>query len=309
MVKIKFNQELFEKHFENISLKLKDLMGKIDKSNLEEIDKNCLTYIEDNVKNILKANTNKLKEYIQHFQTHYPNSIGIEKQKKENWLPLYKILRDEIFEREYKNWGTRNLEYNAYKFVETLDLKTCPYCNRNYTFVVNEENGKLRPEIDHFYPKSIYPFLAMSFYNLIPSCSICNHTKSDKVKENLENPYDIKNESYKFTYLPNSVNFAMVEQERYNFNNFEIKISGNESNIELFKLEELYKQHKDVVLELLIKKAYYPESYIQELSSFGFTKDEIYRYLFSNYNLADDLHKRPLSKLIKDISIELGLIL
>lgn len=71
-----------------------------------------------------------------------------------------------FFEKEYNNWGKRKT-YGSYKFVETLDLKTCPYCNRNYTFIVDEESGKLRPELDHFYPKSIYPFLAMSFYNLI----------------------------------------------------------------------------------------------------------------------------------------------
>ena len=57
-----------------------------------------------------------------------------------------------------------------------------------------------------------------------------------------------------------------------------------------------------------VKKAYYPQSYIEELSKFGFSKDEIYRYLFSNYNKDEDLHKRPLSKLIKDISTELGLL-
>jgi hypothetical protein len=82
----------------------------------------------------------------------------------------------------------------------------------------------------------------------------------------------------------------------------------NDSNIRLFKLEELYKQHKDIVLELFIKKAYYPQSYIEELSKFGFSQDEIYRYLLCNYSKDDDLHKRPLSKLIKDISQELGLI-
>ena len=66
--------------------------------------------------------------------------------------------------------------------------------------------------------------------------------------------------------------------------------------------------HKDIVLELLIKKAYYPQSYIEELSRFGFSQDKIYRYLFSNYIKNKDLHKRPLSKLIKDISTELGII-
>jgi len=59
---------------------------------------------------------------------------------------------------------------------------------------------------------------------------------------------------------------------------------------------------------LFLKKAYYPQSYIEELSRFGFSQDEIYRYLFSNYSEDKDLHKRPLSKLIKDISTELGIV-
>jgi len=55
------------------------------------------------------------------------------------------------------------------------------------------------------------------------------------------------------------------------------------SNIKIFKLKELYKQHKDIVMELLIKKAYYPKHYVEELKGFGFSKDEIYHYLLGNY--------------------------
>jgi hypothetical protein len=57
-----------------------------------------------------------------------------------------------------------------------------------------------------------------------------------------------------------------------------------------------------------MKKAYYPKSYIEELKKFGFSEDEVYRYLMCNYKKEKDLHKRPLSKLIKDISEELDLI-
>jgi len=295
MIKIEFNQELFDKHIEEISKSIAKLISDLDNSD------ECLKYLSEpkEIENILKANTFQMKLYIEFFKTTYPDSLEDDKE-------LNRILREEIFEKEYKNWGSRK-KYGAYYFVKALGLNSCPYCNRNYTFVVDSDNGKLRPEIDHFYPKSIYPFLAMSFYNLIPSCSICNHTKSDKVKEDLENPYDIEANSYQFTYTPQSVEFAVVEKEKYNFDSLEIEISGNQSNIELFKLKELYKQHKDIVLELLIKKAYYPQSYIDELSNFGFSQDEIYRYLFSNYNQDDDLHKRPLSKLIRDISQELVL--
>ena len=299
MIKIKFNQGLLERHLVEIVPKIETAILNIDRSSLSDESKKCLDYLsKETIVKLLESDTTALKEHIDYFLIHYPSSM-------ENESELNGLLRD-IFENEYTLWGGRK-KYGAYSFVQTLDLKTCPYCNRNYTFVVNKTDGKLRPEIDHFYPKSIYPFLAMSFYNLIPSCSICNHTKSNKVKENLENPYDVEEGSYRFTYVPKSIEFSVVKKEKYDFDSFEIELRGNESNIELFKLEELYKQHKDIVLELLIKKAYYPQSYIKELSNFGFSQDEVYRYLFSNYNQDDDLHKRPLSKLVLDISKELKL--
>lgn len=310
MLKIEFNQQLFDKHIKDISIKLKKAIEAIDTNCLNSESADCLKNLsnEKEIANLLSANSFQLKLYIEYFTTNYPMDFGIKGQKKEDWTKLYKIFREDIFEKEYKNWGERTQEYGAYYFVEKLGLKTCPYCNRNYTFVVDEENGKLRPEIDHFYPKSLYPFLAMSFYNLIPSCQICNHTKSNTLKDELENPYDITPNSYKFTYIPKNIDFTLVENNKYNFDNFEINIVGKKDNLELFKLNELYKQHKDIVLELFIKKVYYPKSYIKELEDFGFSQDEIYRYLLCNYQKDEDLHKRPLSKLIKDISEELGLV-
>lgn len=303
MIKINFNQILFDKHIEQISLKVKEKVKKALTRYYRTLTTiKCLRYLTQDgiIERLLKSNPTELKSLISYFETYFPTSL-------EKGEELNKVLRNEIFGKEYDNWSERTI-YGAYKFVEQLDLKTCPYCNRNYTFIVNERDGKLRPEIDHFYPQSIYPFFAMSFYNLIPSCTICNHTKSDTQKDDLIHPYEVKSTDIHFTYIPNSINFTVVEQEKYNFSNFEIEISGSGSNIELFKLEELYKQHKDIVLELLIKKSYYPYSYIKELKCFGFGEDEIYRYLFSNYKKEEDLHKRPLSKLIKDISQELGLL-
>lgn len=312
MIRIEFNQNLFNEHIEQIKAKIEPFLleEKITNFILEDNDKDCLRYIGSNLENILKSDTHTLKVYIQYFKDNYPKSLGISNQKKEDWDPLYKIIRKDIFEKEYDNWSNRKT-YGAYVFVKELGLKTCPYCNRNYTFIVDEKSGRLRPELDHFYPKSLYPFLAMSFYNLIPSCSICNHTKKDKdsFDLNLINPYDINNENIKFTYIPSSIDFTNVESKKYDFENFDIEFTQTNSNIEVFKLDELYKQHKDIVLDLLIKKVYYPTSYIEELrNSFGFSEDEIYRYLLCNYKREEDLHKRPLSKLIKDISEELDLI-
>ncbi len=303
MVKINFNPKLFETHIVEITSFIKkkvDIALKKFYLYKETID--CLIYLSNKqeIKKLLSANVEQLKLYIKFFETNFPSSVNTDSE-------LNKVLRFKIFGKEYDNWITRT-KYGAYRFVKELDLKTCPYCNRNYTFTVVNANGKMRPQIDHFYPKSKYPFFAMSFYNLIPSCPSCNHTKKEKFSNDLINPYIVKNKDISFTYIPNKINFSEVEKNRYNFNSFDIEISGNSANIEIFKLKELYKQHKDIVLELLIKKAYYPKSYIEELSKFGFSEDEIYRYLFSNYKQDKDLHKRPLSKLIKDISSELGIL-
>ena len=309
MLKIQFNQELFEKHIKEINQKLQHKINSINANKLSRQTICCLNEIYNNSKLILGANTQELKKIIVYFETNFYCSIGYDENKN---TELYQILSKIFIDDSsglYKNFTNHKQEYDSYEFVKTLDLKTCPYCNRNYTFIVDEESGKLRPEIDHFYPKSIYPFLAMSFYNLIPSCPICNHTKSSKLQDNLINPYDVKDDDFKLTYKPTDLSFSQIQSTKYNTDSFEIAFTKHNGNIEIFKLNELYKQHKDIVVDLLMKKAYYPKSYIEELeNNFGFTQDEIYRFLLSNYKKDEDLHKRPLSKLIKDISEELELL-
>ena len=69
----------------------------------------------------------------------------------------------------------------AYWIVNRLKAETCPFCNRMYTktLMMSKNNARIRPELDHFYPKSKYPYLAVSLFNLIPICSYCNKQKSD----------------------------------------------------------------------------------------------------------------------------------
>jgi len=59
---------------------------------------------------------------------------------------------------------------------------------------------------------------------------------------------------------------------------------------------------------MIQKRKEYPDSRIKELAILTQkTEEEVKQDLFGMY-LNDDLHKRPLSKLIKDISEELGLV-
>lgn len=296
-------ETFFDDYKEDILKRIKDIKQiksvfiKKKKYRISPCIKKVLTLLENEskLKELMLAPPEQIVKIIEDFEKHYKKS-----RYKREYL-------NKVLSRIFVDYGYNKI--NKLEFTKTIDLKTCPYCNRNYTCTINKQ-GSIKPEIDHLYPKSLYPYLACSYFNLIPSCPTCNGFGAKESKDTfyaypISNPYTIKPIDFKFSIIPMNINFLNVEQEQYKFDDFEIELFGNKANLEVFELEELYKQHKDVVLDLLIKKAYYPQSYIDELYGFGFSKDELYRYLFSNYRQDTELHKRPLSKLIKDIVEEL----
>ncbi|MEA3553668.1 MAG: hypothetical protein U9R39_04585 [Campylobacterota bacterium] len=314
MIKIPYpNQQILDDYFNNIKDELlyriryiksqKNISIKTKKFRVTKIIKKILEWLENenNLKKTVLLKPNELVSLVKDVYQRFPQAHN----KKE--------ALHNIFFRIFIEYGYDNTKiFDKLKFIKNIDLGSCPYCNRNYIFTVNKK-GSVKPEIDHFYPKSKYPYLAVSYFNLIPSCPTCNGFGAKESKDTfyaypITNPYELNENDFKFSISPETIDFFNVENKKYDFDSFEIELYGNKANLEVFKLEELYKQHKDIVLELLIKKAYYPKSYIEELKNFGFSEDEIYRYLMCNYKKDEDLHKRPLSKLIKDISDELGLI-
>jgi len=242
---------------------------------------------EKKLKEILTANTENLRYIINTFETLMSDD-------------LKKIIYNGFISNVYST-----TKFDGLKFVNDIGLKTCPYCNRAYIQSVSQR-GVVRPQIDHFFSKDKYPYLGVSFYNLIPSCSVCNGTTTkgnkDSYKDNLVSPYKIKNDDFKFSFDIKSINnFAPKLVEKIHIND------------EYFKLEDFYKHHGDIVHELYTKlykedtKEHF-DSLRKSLSGIGFDEAEIYRFITCGYLDDQDLHKRPLSKLIKDISEELKLI-
>lgn len=89
-----------------------------------------------------------------------------------------KLLSGNIF--NYKSYRQSN-KCNAIFSDLGFDSSTCPYCNENRLSIVDAtppikkaDLKKALLDVDHFKPKSKYPFLALSFYNLLPSCHVCN---------------------------------------------------------------------------------------------------------------------------------------
>lgn len=200
---------------------------------------------------------------------------------------------------------------NADWLLKKLNIKVCPYCNRAYTFTVKGKNG-VRPELDHFFPRSVdkYMHLALSFYNLVPSCPSCNHTKNNKVFD--FHPYYgmLNGSGVKPEFKIKNVN---TQNPRTLFpDKPEIVIDNTNLNISELRLDSLYKHHSDYAKEILDKiQAYNASSYDPLTATFQSiykTPEEIDRLIWGNYIDDASENKRPLSKLTRDILKQYGII-
>lgn len=205
-------------------------------------------------------------------------------------------------------------KYNAYSLAENLDIPTCVYCNRMYTkTVISETGGRItRPTFDHWFPKGQFPLLSLSFYNLIPSCTICNSGVKGAIPFNLSthfHPYYVNSdETFGYTF-----SFKHTDYDKFQF-----KIVTDDSSdfskksVEAFKLEEIYRTHEDEIIDLRKIKDVYTENYLKILESqiLGVPLDrkEVYRLAFGVHYQEAKFDRRPLSKMKKDILIELGII-
>lgn len=260
-----------------------------------------------------------IKDKLQAFDS----QISFEKIIKADYTYLQKITeslkRVKLSPKEKDYFFTLYSRLKKPEHIKKLDIKVCPYCNRNYIF--NFKKGKdlnATAQLDHFFDKKTYPFLAVSVYNLVPSCSTCNQRKSAK-QEDIFYPFlESFNNHAKFEYK------GIKNKEDSNGNFFdedrillELKpISEDEkvkNHIEVFNLQNLYNEHKDIVSEILIKSEMYNESYIEELmknyeGTLFKNEEDLLRLIFGGYIADEDLGKRPLSKLTKDILEQLEII-
>jgi len=84
------------------------------------------------------------------------------------------------------------------------------------------------------------------------------------------------------------------------------------NNNKVFRLTELYNQHKDMVIEMIQTARIYNDEYIDQLfQTYGGqlfrSREDVLRTVTRNYHLLDQMPNRPFSKLTKDIFEELGL--
>lgn len=303
-------------------------------------EQKIMQYLEQNYKKILIGKPAELADVIGNI-TQMNGGLTL---RKGFYKRLQLIFNYSSFST--KGPGHTNDVWGGFLFVKELDLPVCPYCNRQYITVYRYktkrkkgvpqpiEEGQTRGALDHFFDKTRYPFLALSLYNLIPSCKVCNSDFKLSQKMSLTeylHPYtEGFGKKVRFTIIPKSqpaasstappsydVNALLGSNDvfdlglRYLSNDVSFDERARR-NAQLFKIEPIYNSHKDIIRELLQKQQHYPADYIDRMLKVSGklfqSREEVVRMVIGNYMLEEDHSKRIMAKMMSDIADELTLL-
>lgn len=211
----------------------------------------------------------------------------------------YKETFENLYEDQLSNKDALKKEFfNLFK-----DVNVCPYCNRNFINPIYKnvnfggDNKKQSPDIEHFFPKSLYPFLSLSISNLLPSCAFCNKIKSnvDTYINPCLSPYETTEDDFTFDFT--------LENNRVK--TLELRSKNGHINSDVLHLESLYNHvHQKYINDIFDDVLKYPNIYKNSLEQFDIYTDD-YKRIFRNYFDEKDFNKQPLSKMTKDLMLKI----
>lgn len=295
--------------YEVCKKELKELNGiKAPEYVLTDSEQSVVKELLDNLEKITEAPYDDLKTWIDRFQREFnPDRDG--NPRKES--ALYKAV--------YKIFVTQGYEDDEFKDTvwKITDLRVCPYCNRSYISLIyiTRSSKTLRGQLDHFYPKEKYPYLAMSVFNLVPSCSFCNgingKSSRDPYIEGIISPYslsDHKGLRFRLGSFSNKI-FDLEKCAR----DIEIiaDVSQNPAmakNEEVFNLVDMYTAHRDLAADIIFKhRIISSKPYLDSIINLLRNPDlqvngKDLMLLFWGVPLSEDrLGERPMSKFTLDL--------
>jgi hypothetical protein len=132
------------------------------------------------LRGILSGKPEMLKHIINDFHRKFPTLTfrHINGNNQDVFNPLGEVVID-IF--NYENYRDSQECIDNLRTLGVGFTEPCPYCNCNPLSIVmitpntpQARRERALLDLDHFFAKSRYPFLAVSLFNLIPSCHNCN---------------------------------------------------------------------------------------------------------------------------------------
>ncbi|MBP6081903.1 MAG: hypothetical protein KA732_11595 [Providencia sp.] len=281
-----------------------------------------LNIIKKQIKNRIGADYRKVllderKSIINNFNKNLILiKLGINDPKiiknESNFLEFHKKIKDKFNDNNKKikkifnyNEFLNSKENIRSEILGNNKIKVCPYCNRQYIDTYSHQ-GKIKSiaQIDHYFPKSIFPLYSLTLLNFIPSCSHCNCIiKKDKLFP-WSPIYVDKLENQKYF----EINFNGTSGLYGDANSFKLEVTpktkSESNNSYFFRHQEIYKNHKEDVSILLKKRQIFNDGYRNSIKTIigNNMSDEEFKFMIFGVTGNDSDHlTNPLSKLKNDI--------
>ncbi len=282
----------------------------------------CNKLLVDSIE-IIKFSKTQMDRYINELNSHYNYNIIInDKTKREVIINFC----NDIF-----NYASFRNEFRPI-FIKMANLKSCPYCNSAYVLSAgklkdDEANDKYSVDLDHFYPKSHYPFFAITLSNIIPVCKFCNQVKSNhNMTEPHLYPYEEEfgqDASFKYSPVTDSNKALPTAFDPYlqNTDSFEIDISINEGSLiknkienhnNILNIKDMYKSHKNRVARIAeLKQIFseklpnelamtFPDLFSSDLSVLKEVEDTYFKHLTQEREILSKFHKDIIDQINKE---------
>lgn len=268
-----------------------------------------------------------ITDYINLLIADYPKVLTLEPIEWKQYIDKYKevlkrepnMLTTEVAYRQTKKKALKGklyeriiecLQYAKARVIlggihQQMGLKTCVYCNAIPT---TSNNGEVFYQMDHYLPQSLYPFLGTCFYNLQPSCDVCNdHKKTQDCDFCLYVNSEQHKELSPFRFVPKieSLDGPYPRCEEIQFRGKEANVTKeSQAHEEMFHINNLYAGYKDEV-SALYTDAYKMNPSMVEVNAacWGIpaTKKDVLAYMSDHLSLEEkDIHKKTLTKLKQD---------
>lgn len=289
-------------------------------------------FLEKERKRVLKEDRVKWDNLIEEINRKFIKyKLKINKNNENNKIDIvdddYSIKLKEIF--DYDKFSTEKVyKWDRHKLMTSFNIRVCPYCQRNYITSYKDIDEKERKkdkttaDLDHFYSKSKYPFLALSLYNFIPSCQICNSRMKggqDAYDKNVIYPYD---EDFLGIFrTEGEIVLGMLDENE----RFKVKIDHNQDEktkktIGMFKLDKIYESaHNKYLLDMINNIKNKPKAYLENIAEFFIESNKeneekireeivwnLEEIVLEPYKFKVE-NGEPLGKLTKDILEEFGI--
>lgn len=251
-------------HFELLSTRFDDALTDMRTKNipLAPYATALFDFFRTQLTNILVGKPDQLISVINHVKSAFP-AFHAQAGKRRLKIPPPSQLADANTVKaveacfDYEQFAKKDVIWSAYSLVGAIGARICPYCHLhhvNYHLPLTKKAFAFRPPLDHFLPRAIYPYLAVSLGNLIPCCSQCNSSIKlaiDPLKLGLLSPLDANSRLRVFFSAVGSIPVKAGGKSET------VKLSVNANTPEsvehilAFKLTERYQWYKHEVLDLM----------------------------------------------------------